>query len=81
MHSEVLTAADLAVPEEYDQGGQMMRGLLEDNATGGATPVEVSVKHEGDKTHIVFQWQGLSMSLIVGADDFAHACRDLDEGR
>lgn len=58
-----------------------MRALLEDNATGGATPVEVTIKHEGDKTRIVFQWKGLNMSLIVGADDFAHACKVVDDGR
>ena len=31
-----------------------MKALLEDNATGGATPVDVSIKHEGDKTRIIF---------------------------
>lgn len=58
-----------------------MRALLEDNATGGATLVDVSIKHEGDKTRIVFQRKGLSMSLTVGSDDFAHACEKPDDGR
>lgn len=58
-----------------------MKALLEDNATGGATPVDVSIKHEGDKTRIVFQRKGLSMSLIVGSDDLAHACEGPDDGR
>lgn len=58
-----------------------MKALLEDNATGGATLVDVSIKHEGDKTRIVFQRKGLSMSLIVGSDDLAHACEEPDDGR
>lgn len=58
-----------------------MKALLEDNATGGATPVDVSIKHEGDKTRIVFQWKGLSMSLTVGSAEFAHECKEPDDGR
>lgn len=58
-----------------------MRALLEDNATGGATVVEASVKREDDKTRITFQRKGLSMSLIVRSDDFAHACEEPDDGR
>lgn len=58
-----------------------MKATLEDNTTGGATLVDVSIKHEGDKTHITFQRKGLNMSLVVGSDDFAHACEEPNDGR
>ncbi len=66
-------------------GRRTMQGLLEDNSTAGALPVDVIISTHGSKTHIAFKRKGIDMMLIVDTTDIARAGAEevfeYDDGR
>ncbi len=64
-------------------GRRTMQGLLEDNSTAGALPVDVIISTHGSKTHIAFKRKGIDMMLIVDTTDIARAKNqeEYDDGK
>lgn len=56
-----------------------MKGLLEDNATGGALPVDVSIAKNTDKTRIAFRRKGIDMALTVKTEDIGAEIEEDDD--
>ena len=56
-----------------------MKGLLEDNATGGALPVDISVAKGDQRTRVAFRRKGIDMALVVRTADIKEEFEEDDD--